>query len=166
MKINNSFYHSIISGIILEDTNDSLIYKNDFQHTRNYGIWMSSGKNNKISSNRVSESEFGVFLWKAHNSLTVRNGFIANQKDFCMKESNDNIILQNDFMNKRFYKNQFAFFDCDNNTWDNNYWGRARLHPKYIFGKNQNNQSVTGLYVDDSSSLNIDYHPVDRAYMI
>ena len=125
---NNTFvkYHYGIDGI---QVTNSIIADNQFYTI--CGIKLNSSSGNTISRNSIDcgVNNYGLFLL----------------------ESSDNTIVCNSFMSNKMRSKKASFVDCTN-TWDGNYWGRARIFPKIIFGK----RTINALTVP---AFQIDWHP-------
>jgi hypothetical protein len=69
--------------------------------------------------------------------------------------------FSNKFLNNNFLKAplKIYFIESANNLWDGNYWGRARLLPKIILGKNNHTDQYP-------TALNFDWHPAKEPYDI
>jgi parallel beta-helix repeat protein len=142
-------------GIIMDRSNNSLISDNTFIDNVMYGIWISSCKNNTIQHNTVvSNPHFGIFLWRAHHNIIFGNTIQKiKQSSICLKESNNNSIISNNFLNNTMLSNFFYSYD---NFWDGNYWGRPMIFPKLIFGKLERNFFI--------HAINVDHHPLQEPY--
>lgn len=127
---------SYIAGL---PSHDNIVYGNEF-YDNDIGIRIAATYNDA--------------LYSSYNN-TIRNNSIINNKWFgiqIIKSEGNNI------KNNTFKKNLIsaAFFDCKNNYWDHNYWNRARLLPKIIFGYK------TMLDKIPIPWLNVDKHPAKQ----
>jgi len=155
--INNIFYGTYSCrdlGIIMDSSNNALITDNSFENNGLSSIWISSCKNNAIKNNTIeSNRNFGILLWKAHDNIVFGNTIKAyKQRSICLKNSNNNIISQNNFMKDTIPPHSINFFYSYDNKWNGNYWNRARLLPKPIFGR----EGAEGLI----PVVDFDWHPL------
>lgn len=170
---NNVFFDQEGCGIIMDSSNNTLLQGNLFLDNFMYGIWMSVCKNNTIKHNTISNNIFGIIIVKANGNNILENSIQKNkQKGICLRSSDNNNITHNNFitdderisvdffieffLKKHIYLSA-AFFYSMGNNWNENYWNRARLLPKPIYGVKE---GVNGLVL----CINFDWHPLKEPY--
>jgi parallel beta-helix repeat protein len=175
-NISGNFINNFSQGIFLyvPSTNNT-IYNNKISNSTYEGLMLYSySSNNTIKCNVISDSKVGMLIWSSSNM--IRNNIVADNEDGIHIESfNYNTIQYNKIMkNKRYglylkevcsnniFSNNFIcngiqsyFEDCENTTWDNNFWNRPRFFPYIIFGKSNSRLGFT-----------IDWHPAQEPYDI
>ena len=151
--VENNMIKNYASGIHIDDSSNHLISKNDISDC-NYGICGKKSSNNLIGINNINNSNCGIWLQRFTKSVITQNHISSNNRAIYMKttssnneisyniiesntwgiyleySSNNNQIIFNTFLHN--FRNEF-FMDCSN-IWDQNYWGRSRVFPKFIIG--------------------------------
>ena len=113
---NNHIFENNHSGIFLLFGNDSIITNNRIESNNKCGIELMCTFKSNVSYNSISENDiFGCFLNWSWDNKVIYNTFIDNHRDAYSSWIIDNIIHSV-------------------NIWDGNYWSRARILPKPIFG--------------------------------
>jgi parallel beta-helix repeat protein len=163
-------------GIDLDYLSSNNIINNNTIRNNNYeGLMLYSySSNNTITNNNISNNLCGIRVWAEFNK--INNNIITENIDgICIEFSNFNTIKSNEIKRNKKYglylektfsntiiSNNFIFNrrnsyfkDCENNTWDYNFWNRPRFFPYLIFGK-------------DNSRLDfeVDWHPAKEPYDI
>ena len=115
-----------------------LIYKNEINSNKNYGIdgysWYSSIIKNNIQNN----GKYGLRIrWGGNNSI-ISNNFIGNKRHATFKFIGDPI---------------------EHNSWHQNYWDRPRFLPYPIFGR-------IGTFFGLIPWIQIDWYPAQGPYDI
>jgi parallel beta-helix repeat protein len=137
---NNFILYNNISdnedGIELKDSSDNLISKNTIYFNTDYGIELHATSkyeciNNRIKQNIISSNSQGLYLNNSNNCSILQNNFLGNQHS--------------------------VMFENCSNTWNQNYWKRARFLPKIIIGK---------IGFKYRPWFNIDWHPAKEPYDI
>jgi len=173
---NNSFLGSY-GSVFLDNTNNNYIYDNKINGIR-YGINLEKSCNNVIYNNRFDGAIQGLNIKsESCRNIVYKNeiyGFPFESNSFCLKiseSSNENEIFQNEIRlnikgiviesnskNNKIHNNNFinclikaTFNKAPLNSWKGNYWGRARILPKIIYGRG----GITGLL----PLINIDWRP-------
>ncbi len=135
---NNDFSNNFVGISVFTYSSDNEIYCNKVHGNEFAGIEVvsyhgGSQHRNLISENCIYDNKVGVYL--QHNSCNnaIQNNTISKNSVgvFIRDSSNDNT-----FENNIFYKNRISatFIECTTNNWDNNYWNRPRIIPKFIKG--------------------------------
>ncbi|MEM4257767.1 MAG: NosD domain-containing protein [Candidatus Thermoplasmatota archaeon] len=138
-------------GIILENSSNIQIYNNCIDEYF-YGIVGKHLTKSNITNNQLYTLGGLQLVASSHNIISnnvIENGI--NGYGIYLLRSSDNSIIQNNFITNRIRIRKALFSDCTN-TWDQNYWGRARLLPKIIFGEKTVNNKIV-------PAFQIDYHP-------
>jgi len=162
---NNRFENNTISvtdnGIEFIGSIKNFISNNIITSCRIASINFYGGSNNNIVSHNILKNEWAKIYFDGYFSIWMcysdNNTFIENTIDnkgilrYNMEiiECSNNKFLNNNFLKASL---QIYFIESSNNQWDGNYWGRARLLPKIILGKN----SHTDQY---PTAFNFDMHP-------
>jgi len=134
----NDFSYNYVGISVFTYSSDNEIYSNKVHDNEFAGIEVvsyhgGSQQRNIISKNCVYDNKIGIYL--QHNSCNnaIQNNTISKNSIgvFLRGSSNDNT-----FENNIFYKNRISatFIGCTTNNWDNNYWNRPRILPKFIKG--------------------------------
>ena len=120
---NNTIKNNVIGknkvGIECSGSFDNIITGNEVRYNYYTGIKLgSSSENNLINYNRIIGNDIGVILKDVGFNSIINNNFIDNDKDMVVE------VIQ-------YYKlrlNRFPHIS-------GNYWGRARILPKFIPGE-------------------------------
>jgi len=114
MGKNNLISNNIIGPnnekeIFLRDCYDNVVKNNIILgNDLSIGIHISTGANNNIESNNISNNEYGLYLYNTNNHIYMNNIF-ANSKN--------------------------AFFESGDNSWEANYWGKSNIIFNLILGR-------------------------------
>jgi parallel beta-helix repeat protein/adhesin HecA-like repeat protein len=131
-------------GIMLIYGNYTTISHNRISSNTYGGICLSSYSNsNLITSNEIIENDgFGISLNYVTNNTVLQNNITGNRGGVYIMDSNKNSIQENNIY-RNGLRNAWMYSDVIvavltksrplDNTWDGNYWGRARQLPKPIF---------------------------------
>lgn len=97
-----------------------------------FGLQISDSKNCTIDNNEITKYYTGIFAINCKNITICNNDFINHTLGvhICEK-SKKNEIKYNNFLD---CKIDAVCFNSYLNKWHHNYWGRARILPKLIFG--------------------------------
>ena len=157
--VGNSIINQRYKGIYLSESSKGVIVNNTIQGCEK-GIlvfWKSSynhiGNNdirdiehstgvsiegysdfNMVCNNKIANCiRYGVKIICSEFNTIRQNDFINNTINdiYLIVESNNNKITQNNFEENIF---KLFFKNCENNSWEGNYWGRPRISPKLLFG--------------------------------
>jgi parallel beta-helix repeat protein len=120
---NNTIKNNVIEGnnvgIECHASDDNIITDNGIRYNCYIGILMSyTSENNLINYNRIKGNDKGMFLRDVPFNSITRNNFIDNEDDIFIEAI-------------QYYKlrlNRLPRVSC-------NYWGKARIFPKFIRGK-------------------------------
>lgn len=160
---NNDFKKNDIS---VDSSEDIEIYNNSMNF-----IWLSQSKKCKIINNFISFSRYGISLIYSDDNLLEGNTiYKCGRRGLFLKNSNNNLIKENNFMGERNKINDFVssldsirdyiyyisatYLNSKGNKWTGNYWEEGRIIPKIIIGRYGND----GLF----PVLNIDWNPADK----
>lgn len=153
---NNIITNNECNGILINNSKYNIISKN--QISNNYhGVIFRHSTNNTITNNIITQNEIAACLQHSNNNTVNFNSLSKNNLGMCTNNAtlnniSSNIFLENTYGLYIYYsncnkitKNNFidntrrtAMFKGTikhKNTWDQNYWNRARILPKAIFGR-------------------------------
>jgi len=126
-------------GCILVNCTQCLIEHSNISHEDGM-LWLIHSKNNKIQYNNISYNFEGICLDCKSTKNIIQYNTISNNQILGLiieDRSNYNKICKNDFIknnqNNPFF--QVYFIDSFFNKWRKNYWGKTRILPKIILGK-------------------------------
>ena len=119
-------------GIILESSSNNTIYGNKILNNKD-GLSLSwRSENNNITINIISNNRYGIWLViSSNNNIIYSNNISDNNCGLYLSGSSYNQVTFNNF---RENKIDSFFVNCNKDSWDKNYWNRARIFPKPIFG--------------------------------
>jgi parallel beta-helix repeat protein len=128
-----------------------------------YGIYMNSCSSCRIQGNIFTRNIYtGILLWSSTQTTIQGNAFIDNggyaHQTFgglCFVKSPDNEVLQNNFIDNA--RGQAFVSESMGNTFDGNFWDRPRSLPKLIWGSN---------LIPDIPRFAVDWHPAQEPYEI
>ena len=130
---------------IYEDTEGVFVYWSNFNtisHNRISSMMLGNCWGTLVTLNTFTGGDKGIWISRGGNNTVLKNNIINNTIGIYIDESGCNSIVQNNI-----YQNtinaKVAAFTIDNilwklksfnQTWDENYWGRAYQSPKPMFG--------------------------------
>jgi len=140
---NNEITENKDCGIYLMYGNKTTVSHNRISANTNGGICFASYSNsNLIMLNQITNNDgWGILLNYGTNNTIYQNNITGNRGGVYILDSHENTIRQNNIYRNRFSN---ALIDSEvftavltrtrplKNTWDENYWGRARHFPKPI----------------------------------
>ncbi len=161
-------------GIFLVYGESNTISENIIIDNKNHGIWFLRGSiyneisknlilnngnmgirfrlfcfNNSIIDNTISSNKIGLSIglhWPCDSSYIYHNQIIDNEEyGLFISDSADNTIASNNFQNNKIHA---SFNDCEQQTWNQNYWETSK-NPFYLI-KGKKNQLPW---------INIDFNP-------
>jgi parallel beta-helix repeat protein len=129
----NNITNNTGEGIIIEyDSDNNTISGNKIYNNKDGICVSSSSGNNNITLNVISNNNYGVWMVLYSNgNIISSNGIIKNKCGLYLSGSFTNQVILNTLEQNSL--NAF-FVNCDDISWDRNYWDRPRLLPKPIFG--------------------------------
>jgi len=148
---NNTIKNNVIEknnvGIECSRSFDNIITGNEVRYNHYIGIKLgSSSENNLIDYNRIIGNDRGVILTDIGFNSIIKNNFIDNDEDMIVE------VIQ-------YYKLRLNHFPHISE----NYWGKARILPKFIPGK------FTFIWMDvpwgGGITINwiyLDWHPANK----
>jgi len=178
--MNNSWFDGGV-GIASEGKNIT-ITNNYIARHRNLDPYQSRGSlgiegrilNGNISYNTIIDNDIGVYLSSCTNATLYMNNVTNNtvgieiynpssgNMSHCMNgRSLSSVVKQNNFEKNRFQIKRTYLGSYRNTQWENNYWGRARLLPKFIIVF----RKITPMILIPSR-LEFDRHPAQKPYTI
>ncbi len=165
--IDNSI--SIIQStcISLKKSFNNIIIDNSIISNNGTGIILSESVGNTVLGNIVSNHFSGISIKDSFENTIERN-LISNNSNCGLylsfwkildnkSYSKSNRILKNNFIDNEKHANFWGYY-CSA-KWYQNYWGRPRLLPKFIFGE----LKICNIYIP---WINIDWRPAFRSYDI
>lgn len=126
-------------------------------------LWLIHSKNNRIQHNRILHNFEGICIDCRSTKNVVQYNTVSNNKLLGIileDQSNCNKIYKNNFIKNNQKNNpeiQAFFKDCYFNKWNQNYWNKARMLPKFIIGA----KTVGCVPIP---WVNIDLHPAIKPY--
>jgi len=98
-------------GLIIEYSDENIIFRNNINSNKYYGLYLSSSNHTIVYYNTIEKNGGqGIFLLESSNNKIHYNNFLRNE--------------------------QHAYFhESFSNNWNHNYWNRPRLLPKIIIGE-------------------------------
>jgi parallel beta-helix repeat protein len=118
-------------GIQMKDCVDCCISNCDINSCFDGNILISYSEDCIVRHNDIHSSyEEGIYLINTRNVTLELNNFYLNRMAILSEYTTLNRYVNNNFAN-----NGFCVFSVIGtlNTWDHNYWNRARIFPKFIF---------------------------------
>ncbi len=112
---------------------NNTVYNNGFAGIELVSFHGGERRRNIIENNKVYNNKIGVHLMQNSINNTIKNNKISRNiiGIFLQDNSEDNLIESNKFENTLI---DVMFLGCNENHFNNNYWGRSRVLPKAIFG--------------------------------
>lgn len=168
-------------GIQLEGSDNCMIVDNILTNN-NYGIYLHIGYDHNIVNNTISNNSYGIYIitqrTKIEGNIISNNGhgihlfvgwrnkinsnlFSNNLYGVKLEYGSNNSISFNNFINNKRDAGFHVFSSDRYNNWDYNYWQRARIFPKIIFGKMRLGSSKLNI-----PWINFDYSPAQDPYDI
>jgi len=163
VMINSSDYNQILKnlisgnehGVILKYSVNNTVSNNIIRGNQ-FGVCLFESDDNKVKINLIQDNNVGMCANNASDNNITSNDFLKNSYGMFINSSSNNLITKNNFVDSVKRKVQFRGF-CKN-LWDGNFWNRARLLPKIIFGR----AGKLGLI----PFFDIDMHPAKSVYII
>jgi parallel beta-helix repeat protein len=165
---NNNITDNIIShadhGITMEYSSRNNISKNFITDCWGVGFLMRDSNDNTISGNIIVNNSYALDVGYSLNNKINSNEISYNIHGFMISYSLKNIIMKNNFRENIDYDayNFFSFQPFWRNTWNANYWNRARSLPKVIFGYLEYHKN----YFIIIPWINVDWHPAQKPHSI
>jgi parallel beta-helix repeat protein len=125
---NISTSHNTV-GIDISFSHNITVINCTLTNTSRGGIYVHYSENCKFVGNTLKDDNWGIFLRKSNNNKILNNNFIN--------------ITKFDWFARSF-----------NNQWDGNYWEKPIKHPKLIFGKVGKRELIPW--------FNIDWNPAEE----
>jgi len=151
VTLDNFIIHGFFDGIFLYGVDDCLII-NNYIINNEIGIYLIESFGNTISNNLISQNtKCGIMLQRCAHDYILSNDFASNEGiTIFIYASANNEIEYNNFQNNKI--NAFII-NSPVNYWEENYWNRARIFPKIIFG-----------FRAIMPWVNFDWHPATEPY--
>jgi parallel beta-helix repeat protein len=165
---NNSIMNNIIThadhGILMEHSSRNIISKNLIMDCWGFAIQLRFSNDNNIFENIIVNNSYGIDVGDSMNNKINSNEISHNTYGITISYSLKNIIMKNNFRKNFDYDayNVFSFQPFWRNTWNDNYWNRARLLPKVIFGYLEYHKDRFIII----PWMNVDWHPAQKPYNI
>jgi parallel beta-helix repeat protein len=132
---NNKVTNSNGGVVVMIESSDNFVYGNDF-YDNNLGIVLRQGaNNNKFYRNSIEQNGIGLFL---------------------TKEPYDNSIENNTFVKNSL---QVQSIGKTKNYYNNNYWNRPKVFPKFILGWVTGEQTIP-IFTIPYCITGVDWHPL------
>lgn len=132
VKISTFIICGFFDGIFLSGVEECQIINNQISNNEK-GVYLIESFNNVISNNLISfNTKYGIMLQRCAHNYILNNEFVSNEGiAVLMYDAGNNEIEYNNFQDNE--KDAF-FLNAPINYWEGNYWNRARIFPKIIFG--------------------------------
>ena len=131
------------NAIILNNSDDNIIYDNDINNNSGYGLYLSQSDTNQITYNTVDNNKNGIFLYSSSSNTITNNPSIKN---------NDiNGIFLNETSNL-------------NNIWSNNISNNDKNSIFLNDHCNYNNISKNQIYINEDSGVRIENSSYNTLY--
>jgi len=154
---NVGFWHSTLSGIDIENVNNTNISHNTIEVSHK-GIYLASSCNSILTDNDISKTIEAISVINSNNTIFSGNKLSDNQFAMVLSNANNNTIFHNNFMNNA----NFISSINSTNLWDNgvegNYWSNYTGKdedqdgigdsPHVINAINQDNYPLMGTLTD------------------
>jgi parallel beta-helix repeat protein len=129
-----------------------------------YGVSLVNSTNNTISGNIFKDNYLGLLLTYGEVNNISGNHFENDILNVGLQNSDDNLFFRNNFLfNISFMPRLKGTFSINSdNTWDGNYWNRARLLPVFIWGT----KLIKLFRIFNRPCLDFDWHPAQEPYDI
>lgn len=151
------------TGIKLLDSESCILLENFIVHNNLNGISFGNASNAKIFNNVVlSNRWFGIRIYDSSRNIFTNNTLSNNHRYGILLESSseDNKVIQNDFIGNYGVDYSQAFDDGENNEFVYNYWDEWT-------SPDTNADGVVDLsYLIDGNAGNQDTHPLVSQYLI
>ena len=155
----NNTIDKIIFGVCLDQKSKNNIIKNNIVTNSNGGVVvMMESSNNVVYGNTFYNNNLGIGLRQgAHNNKFYRNSIEHNGIGlFLTGEPYDNSIENNTFMKNSLLVQSIG---KTKNYYNNNYWNRPKVFPKYIFGWLKGEQTIP-MFTIPYCITGVDWHPL------
>jgi len=139
ISVSNCIFSNIGYGIYLYGCKDCVFEKNAFTGSYYTCIFLESCTQNIVRENDFRDN--GGYFIQGFGGIILFNSL-------------SNLIIENNFIDN--YKGYVFDFSCKSNTFNGNYWDRARVFPKILFG--------IGRFI--IPSIAFDWHPAKEPYDI
>jgi nitrous oxidase accessory protein NosD len=156
-----SFSYNIGIGVELYNTVESIIYKNSFLNLKgielDYSGIANSMTRNDIIDNLFVNCEVGVLVAQSYFQYPceVRGNTFKNNSIGLAVQFAPGLFWKNNFIDNQ-VACKFEKFPKDSVIFQSNFWGRARLFPKIIFG-------YIGFFIL-FPTVHIDWSPLKQPY--
>ena len=129
----NNVFNNRQEGIYSHQSSNNTISANTITDNNMRGIDLYASHDNIISNNMIKGHRTAVSLLISDNNEIFNNALTHSRLGIDVWESIQNIIKENNFIkNTRHATSRTRMILNFSNTWEENYWGRARLLPKPI----------------------------------
>jgi len=177
---NNVIQNNDGVGIILSGSDNNIVRRNIILNNSDEGLFLVSSSYNIIIENKLITNENGLSIYQQSEDNDIANNLISNNRFgiWLVLNSDNNIITSNaiidnfwglyqsgstktniSFNNFRGNIISTFFVNCNDITWNGNYWNRGRIFPKSIFGI----MNKWGLWLPQ---FNFDFRPAQEPYEI
>jgi parallel beta-helix repeat protein len=126
--LSNTIHNNTYDGIYMAGNNTEILYNNLEHNTWGFSMVLSS--NNNFSENNIINNTYGIYVIYVENNLFSKNLVKDNSYGISFSDStNNNIIMENDFINNKQYGiiGEGFFGDCfDNKIYHNNFYNNNK----------------------------------------
>jgi len=159
-------------GVYIRNHANNSFIKDNYVIGNKEGLYVMASYTD-ISGNIISNNKCGITLGNSYN-IFEKNDISNNDEGLYLKggsgSRNNNIITCNNFLNNTRHA-KFRYSNClpknTNNNINENYWNRARILPKLIFGKIRLTKDIFGKYrIIDIPWFTFDMNPASGPYDI
>jgi len=167
----NSIFENYIyrqgEGIeLIRSDGNHISYNSIFNHNYNpyedwaKGIFISGSNSNNVVYNKLYNNEIGISIEYSNENNVSQNELSNVSWSIILEDSLSNAINNNNLFESKIWFLIHFFSEgsiCWTNNWNNNYWEKARILPKPIFG-----------YISYFKVpwINFDWHPAKEPFDI
>jgi len=136
--------YSNIRGIVIDNSSDSVIIRNQIHNNSNFGVWFSAIHNFTFTKNNSSGNGVGInFEADSQDNLILENYFCENGIGIRLDNASNNLIYHNNFMNNSLQVETNGLI----NSWDDGYPSGGNYWSDY-----NGTDSYNGLYQNETGS--------------
>lgn len=159
----NNTIDSIIFGVCLDQkSRNNIVRFNTVTNSTGGVVVMIESSHNLVYENSFHDNLLGIRLFqRAHNNSISRNTIQQNRIGILLSEDPYNNAIENNTFVKNFL--QVQSLGRTKNFYHNNYWGRPRVLPKFLFGWFTTKNVIPSVAIPYCIT-GIDWHPAKEPY--